>query len=127
MLKFSFRCKWYSTTTFICFILELSGSDMSYFPIGCFMDKHIGERPLEKLVANFRNGIDWYHMSKTVKKCAEDALSKHYDVFGVQFYGECWSGDEGYKTYDKDGFNLQGCWEGVGKSNNNYVYAFTSK
>lgn len=77
--------------------------------------------------ANFRNGIDWHHMSKTVKNCAEDALSKHYDVFGVQFYGECWSGDEGYKTYDKDGFNLQGCWEGVGKSNNNYVYAFTSK
>lgn len=102
------------------------GSNMSYFPIGCFKDKHSSERPLEKLVANLRGGIDWYHMEKTIRKCAKDAWSKHYDVFGIQFYGECWSGAEGYKTYDKDGFNLQGCWEGVGKSSNNYVYAFTS-
>ena len=65
-------------------------------------------------------------MSETVKKCANDAWQKQFPVFGVQFYGECWSGPSGYVTYDKDGFNLQGCWEGVGRTRNNYVYAFTS-
>jgi len=65
-------------------------------------------------------------MSSTVRKCAEDAWRKKFAVFGVQFYGECWSGLDGYETYDKDGLNLQGCWEGVGKVRNNYVYAFTS-
>lgn len=100
---------------------------MSYAPIGCFKDKHQGERPLPKLVGNHRKNINWYHMGETVRKCAADAWTKHFAVFGIQFYGECWSGPSGYVTYDEDGFNLQGCWEGVGKTKNNYVYAFTSK
>lgn len=79
------------------------------------------------MVGNHRRNINWHHMQSTVAKCAEDAWSKKYAVFGVQFYGECWSGLQGYETYDKDGFNLQGCWEGVGKTRNNYVYAFTGK
>ena len=62
-----------------------------------------------------------------MKKCALDAWREQFAVFGVQFYGECWSGILGYETYDKDGFNSQGCWEGVGKSHHNYVYALTSK
>jgi len=108
--------------------VSCGGSDSSsYVPIGCFEDKKSGEgRPLPDLVGNHRNGINWYHMSSTVRKCAEDAWRKKFAVFGVQFYGECWSGLDGYETYDKDGLNLQGCWEGVGKVRNNYVYAFTS-
>lgn len=65
-------------------------------------------------------------MTETVMKCAKDAWAKNYTVFGVQFYGECWSGASSYKTYDKDGLNKIGCWEGVGRERNNYVYAFTN-
>ncbi|XP_078352920.1 A disintegrin and metalloproteinase with thrombospondin motifs 1-like isoform X2 [Oculina patagonica] len=100
--------------------------DMTHVPIGCFKDKHQGGRPLPELVGNHRRGINWHQMSETVQKCAQDAWQKQFPVFGVQFYGECWSGPSGYVTYDKDGFNLQGCWEGVGRTRNNYVYAFTS-
>lgn len=79
------------------------------------------------MIGNHRNNINWYHMRETVMKCAKDAWAKNYIVFGVQFYGECWSGASSYKTYDKDGLNKIGCWEGVGMERNNYVYAFTSK
>jgi len=104
------------------------GLDNTYVPIGCFRDKqHQNGRPLPEMVGNHRNGINWHQMSETVKKCADDTWQKQFAVFGVQFYGECWSGATGYITYDKDGFNLIGCWEGVGKTHNNYVYAFTSK
>lgn len=103
------------------------GLDNTYVPIGCFRDKqHQNGRPLPEMVGNHRNGINWHQMSETVKKCADDTWQKQFAVFGVQFYGECWSGATGYITYDKDGFNLIGCWEGVGKTHNNYVYAFTS-
>ena len=107
----------------ICF----SGTSFSYVPIGCFKDKHNGIRPLPEMIGNHRNNINWYHMTETVMKCAKDAWAKNYTVFGVQFYGECWSGASSYKTYDKDGLNKIGCWEGVGMERNNYVYAFTSK
>jgi len=101
-------------------------SDKTYVPIGCFRDNQYDGRPLPEMIGNHRKNINWYHMSETVKKCADDAWQKQFAVFGVQFYGECWSGPSGYVTYDKDGFNLQGCWEGVGRNRNNYVYAFTS-
>ncbi|KAJ7383377.1 metalloendopeptidase [Desmophyllum pertusum] len=97
----------------------------NYAPIGCFKDMNQARRPLPELIGNYRKDINWQHMSKTVMKCAQDAWKKQFPVFGVQFYGECWSGAKGYVTYSNDGFNLQGCWEGVGRTNNNYVYAFT--
>ena len=97
-------------------------------PIGCFRDFHepkLADRPLPKMIGNHRGSINWHNMSTTVTQCAADALAGGYHVFGVQFYGECWSGRLGYKTYDQDGFSRRGCWSGVGKSRNNYVYAFT--
>lgn len=45
-------------------------------------------------------------------------------MFGVQYYGECWSGPLGHKSYDIDGPSNK-CWEGVGGSGSNYVYAFS--
>lgn len=116
----------YECVTDSNFVARSPGSDSSYVPIGCFQDNRVRGRPLPEMVGNHRNNIDWHNMSSTVNKCAQDAWRNKYAVFGVQFYGECWSGITGYKTYDKDGFNLHGCWEGVGRSLNNYVYAFTS-
>ncbi|XP_068726247.1 A disintegrin and metalloproteinase with thrombospondin motifs 16-like [Montipora capricornis] len=101
-------------------------NNMSYVPVGCFRDRNTGVRPLPELLSSYRYHIDWNRVNLMVEKCAQDAWAKQFPVFGVQYYAECWSGPSGYLTYDKDGPNLDGCWQGVGKGWNNYVYAFTN-
>lgn len=44
-------------------------------------------------------------------------------VFAIQYYGECWSGNEGEKTYSEYGWS-RNCWQGVGGSHTNFVYEF---
>ena len=64
-------------------------------------------------------------MQKTVKECA-DYVYKHYpksSVFGLQFYGECWSGSDAVYTYSRYG-RSSNCWENVGKEHTVYVYTF---
>ena len=36
-------------------------------------------------------------------RCAQKALQEGYRVFGLQFYGECWSGPLGEFNYSRDG------------------------
>ena len=43
------------------------------------------------------------------------------EYFGVQFYGECWSGPDAGETFARDG-NSEDCYEGVGKRKTNAVY-----
>lgn len=89
--------------------------------LGCFKDK--SARALPELVKNIRPQIDWYHMGNTVRDCAKLVQDKGYKVFGVQFYGECWSGAANMVQYDKYGVAPpEKCWEGVGKHWTNYVY-----
>jgi len=40
--------------------------------------------------------------------------AKGYDYFGVQYYGECWSGPEGHETFNINGPS-DNCGEDVGK------------
>ena len=40
-------------------------------------------------------------------RCAEAVSKKGYTIFGLQFYGECWSGDHVNETYDRDGDSSQ--------------------
>lgn len=48
--------------------------------------------------------------------------------FGLQYYGECWGGEEADATYDKYGSNPGGCYNNmVGKAWHNFVYKFVSK
>lgn len=43
-----------------------------------------------------------------------------FQYFGLQFYGECWSGGI---VYDKYGVSPpDSCWKGVGKKWANFVY-----
>ena len=56
-------------------------------------------------------------------KCALLAKKKNYKYFGVQGFGECWSGPSADTSYSKDGKSLQ-CSNGVGKANAIYVYRF---
>ena len=78
-------------------------------------------------------------------RCAQEARNKQYTHFGVQHYGECYSGPESWKTYRDEGIRQDftrppdpqpwvGCvddslnqckqpsLECVGKQNTNYVY-----
>ena len=52
-------------------------------------------------------------MTKTVRACAEIAKERGLPVFGIQYYGECWSGLDAENTYNK---------YGVGGEGTNYVY-----
>ena len=47
-------------------------------------------------------GLDWHNLRETVLDCAYDAVDsgKDYNLFAVQFYGECYSG-EGNPDYKK--------------------------
>ena len=43
------------------------------------------------------------------------------EYFGMQFYGECWSGLDAGKTFARDGPS-EACYEGVGEKKANAVY-----
>ncbi|KAJ7328149.1 metalloendopeptidase [Desmophyllum pertusum] len=93
-------------------------------PLGCFKDKKT-DRALPELVKNMRGKINWQDMEKTVKQCADSVTEKdsHLKVFSVQYYGECWTGGDGDKTYSEYG-SSSNCWKGVGGSRTNFVYEF---
>lgn len=95
---------------FITAILGLT-RDLSecveYEKVGCFRDKHTTPRPLPKLIANLRGFLDWSDLKQMIKStvlfCAEAASRNGLDVFGLQYYGECWSGANPGQTYSVDG------------------------
>lgn len=95
-------------------------------PIGCFVDSGATPRPIPKLVANFRGNIDWHNLNKTVLECARRVNSKGFRYFGIQFYGECWSGENAELTYNKQGTS-KNCFRGLGERKANFVYAFVVK
>ncbi|KAJ7387609.1 hypothetical protein OS493_000944 [Desmophyllum pertusum] len=91
-------------------------------PIGCYKDK--SARAIPVLLYNFRGAIDWYHMDNTINDCAKKAQEIGFKLFGVQYYGECWSGSaDDVAQYDRYGSAPpKNCWNGVGKLWTNYVY-----
>lgn len=78
-------------------------------------------RPLGKLIKNYRGNLDWFNLSKIVDMCAKEANAKGFLYFGIQFYGECWSGPLVHETYNRSGFSKR-CKSGVGGPNANFVY-----
>ena len=73
------------------------------------------------LLKTFRGNIDWTDMTKIVRACAEITKKRDLRVFGIQYYGECWSGLDAEHTYNKYGLSGN-CWNGVGKGGAYYVY-----
>lgn len=77
------------------------------------------------LLKNFRGSIDWNNLSQIVKKCADEALNRHQEYFAIQFWGECWAGEEADLTYDMYGEDPKGCYNNmVGMAFHNMVYKF---
>ena len=59
--------------------------------------------------------------------CPIQAKERGYSFFGIQFYGECWSGSASQSTYAKHGLSKR-CTTAapyVGKDHANFVYMLT--
>ena len=91
--------------------------------MGCFRDETTKPRPLPILVKNFRSPpqIDWNNLNKTIEACAIKVKEAGFVYFGLQFYGECWSGPKAHLTYHEDGKSKR-CIAGVGMAYANFVY-----
>ena len=102
--------------------------DIIYERVGCFKDTTANPRPLPILVKNYRwpSQIDWKNLNKTIRSCAKEVKGAGYIYFGLQFYGECWSGPQAHLTYDEDG-DSKHCTLGVGKARANFVYKLVLK
>lgn len=91
----------------------------------------------------------WLFLLFNVLRCGKAAKLKNYTHFGIQGYGECWSGPMAGKTFGRDGVqntftqrpapkpwvgcvgdNFERCRGGndqcVGQENTNFVYAFVN-
>lgn len=97
-----------------------------YVKVGCFNDEI--PRALPKLLKSFRGNIDWDNLQKIVDDCASETKKMNYTCFGIQFYGECWSGKNACTTYGQYGASLD-CHRDpyLGKHWTNFVYRLTEK
>ena len=66
-------------------------------------------------------------MSYVIQRCAEKVFTEGYDMFAIQYYGECFAGKYADKKYDKYGTSQKGCINGVGKKWANYVYRINGR
>ncbi|XP_031551277.1 uncharacterized protein LOC116288607 [Actinia tenebrosa] len=87
-----------------------------YKTLGCYKDS-VGDRVLPNYIYNERDpsrkdnyggrSIEWYNWEKYLAgfscRCAQKARQLGYDLFGIQFYGECWAGKKGVHNYKRLG------------------------
>ncbi|XP_031562905.1 uncharacterized protein LOC116298543 [Actinia tenebrosa] len=86
----------------------------TYEKVGGFIEK--GDRTLTELLLNDRDInsdendghiLDWNAFEASIHslacRCAAKAKEKGYKVFGLQFFGECWSGPTAEANYAKYG------------------------
>lgn len=92
-----------------------------YEEVGCFKDNQVDPRPLPELLADLTGEVDWYDLSKVIRKCARLASEKGYTVFGLQSFGYCRSGKDAAETYISDG-DSAGCFGGMGGRGENLVF-----
>jgi len=96
--------------------------DIQVENLGCYHDRHVkNNRPLPHYYLTDRDNtrtdiytgktIDWrnwdVYMPELVCRCAKKAKEMGRTTFGVQYYGECWTGDQADFTYRKDGKSNQ--------------------
>jgi len=96
---------------------DLPACNVTFEPRGCYKDyrQEMPDRPLPDYILNDRDPthrswsgimIDWMkwntYMPNLVCRCANQARSLGYKYFGLQFYGECWAGNN-QTEYLKDG------------------------
>lgn len=134
------------------FVYTVSGIDPTekcnkkWKKIGCYHDRVIPNRPLTVELVNHRDEtskvydghiLNWYKWPQSLHAlacaCEKKSREKGYKYFGLQFYGECWSGDS--HQYYRDGKKDGKCYgpdfkpcddnadtECVGEAFTNYIY-----
>ncbi|XP_028403466.1 uncharacterized protein LOC114526148 [Dendronephthya gigantea] len=120
--------------------------------LGCYRDrkqKNTNDRPLSDYLLTDRDkrhsvssgrDIDWYnydtYLPELACRCAMKTVEEGWDTFGLQYYGECWSGERGNVTYYQDGETstcknkcFKTCTKSdsfcTGEQKTNYVYRIT--
>ncbi|KAK3728437.1 hypothetical protein QZH41_009483 [Actinostola sp. cb2023] len=85
-----------------------------YRHIGCFNDR--STRAMVEKLGKWKAGV-------AISKCGDESWRKGYEVFGVQYSGECWSAKNASSTYAMYG-NSSKCENGTGGGWANDVYSF---
>lgn len=82
--------------------VEVDGRTSIQVAVGCYRDRSGSGRAMPDLLASYRkNGLVWSNLDETViQKCRKEAEERGFKCFGIQFYGECWSGLNACDTYD---------------------------
>ncbi|KXJ24612.1 uncharacterized protein LOC110247930 [Exaiptasia diaphana] len=101
-------------------LFELS---TTYVRVGCYADNNNTTRPLPDLLGNYYYSMTWNTIDDVIHNCSKLAQSEDHRYFGLQHYGECWSGKNADLTYARDG-SSDACVNGVGKKGANFVYKF---
>ena len=130
------------------FIYEIHYCPVKFERLGCYKDHNT--RPLNSYILTDRDKsigifsgkeVDWYHFDTYLPefacRCAMKTVEKGWNTFGLQYYGECWSGEKGDDQYYKKGKSsscINKCYEKchiydpfcVGEQFTNYVYRVTT-
>jgi len=120
------KCKSYHGGHLENFVYRISGCDVKYEVRGCYKDK-LGARALPKYILNERDFtlsnwdgyfVDWYnweiYMPQLMCRCANKAKELGFRYFGLQYFGECWAGND--TSYAKLGSSEpSGCFAKPGR------------
>ncbi|XP_031549673.1 uncharacterized protein LOC116287170 isoform X2 [Actinia tenebrosa] len=98
---------------------------ITFEAVGCFVDKE--RRALRNMYYDGRALIKWtdrFDATDVIKRCAENAYRQAFPgMFGVQYYGECWSDGSAEERYNMYGVSTN-CEHGLGKDWANMVYRY---
>jgi len=115
--------------------------------VGCFKDSR-SDRAMPHELINERDIFSKVHNGKLIEwnnpnyvpgficRCARKAKHYGYMYFGIQFYGECWSGRKSHLFYNRHGRSSNckknsnsksTCHMEYGKQNANYVYKIVDR
>lgn len=96
-------------------------SNNDFYAVGCYEDT-LHDRVVPKYLTSFRDQVTWTNFPYIIGLCYKLSKEKNYPFFAIQYYGECWVGNETIKdTYYKYG-PAKDCYQGAGGVFENYVY-----
>ncbi|XP_060066788.1 uncharacterized protein LOC132547055 [Ylistrum balloti] len=65
---------------------------VTFSPVACVYSPGM---TFETLLHNYRNGqFNWFNLQPVIDGCAVLAHTNSYKYFGIEFYGECWVGND---------------------------------
>lgn len=137
----------------ICCKVEKETCPIIVEPLGCWKD-YRNKRAMPNEILNERDPynpafvgdhfIDWFNFPVYLPefrcRCAQKAAALGYKAFGIQFYAECWTGNDALDKYAEHGpghecvdtsykhivHPVQGCPVQTGVGNSNFVYRISS-